>query len=159
MSFIDPAIGAPKIDRDVEGLARRLRLAREHAGLTQQQFAARIGYSRRQVLSWENGTNLPPIWALAEVRRAFDIDPEWVLSGPGWIPLRKVPVDAPDRRLRLNREVKTLAKRAGLTLPEATLQNFADLIAREPEEVEAAAKLRVRDAFQALSQGGCFEPR
>ncbi|MGC5799009.1 helix-turn-helix domain-containing protein [Sphingomonas sp. NFX23] len=157
MSLVAAATENEKEARDTQGLARRLRLAREHAGLTQQQFADRIGYSRRQVLSWENATNLPPVWALAAVRQAFDIDPEWVLSGPGLIPLRQVSLSPPDRRDRLCGEVRRLAKRARLTLPEEVLRNFADLIAREPESAEAAAKERVRDAFHALSTGGPFE--
>lgn len=157
MSFINPVIEEAEVPRDPAALARRLRIAREHAGLTQQEFADRVGYSRRQVLSWENGTNLPPVWALAAVRQAFDIDPEWVLLGPGWVPLQHVPIASPDRRSRLHGEVRKLAKRAGLTLPEATIRNFAELIAREPEDAEAAAKKRVKEAFQALSQGGSFE--
>ena len=157
MSIINPVIEKTEALRDPAALARRLRIAREHAGLTQQEFADRIGYSRRQVLSWENGTNLPPVWALAAVRQAFDIDPEWILLGPGWVPLQNVPVKGPDRRSRLNDEVRRLAKRAGLTLPDATIRNFADLIAREPEDAEAAAKMRVKEAFRALSQGGPFE--
>lgn len=157
MSFIKPEFEQAGDPRDVAALARRLRIAREHAGLTQQEFADRIGYSRRQIISWENGTNLPPIWALAAVREAFDIDPEWVLSGPGWVPLREVPLTAQDRLPRLQSEVRKLAKRAGLTLPEAALRNFADLIVREPEEAEQAAKQRIKDAFHALSRGGVFE--
>lgn len=157
MSFMAAATEKHDQGRDSQGLARRLRLAREHSGLTQQQFADRIGYSRRQVLSWENATNLPPVWALAAVRQAFDIDPEWVLSGPGLIPLQQVPLGLPDRRDRLFEEVRRLAKRARLTLPEEVLRNFVDLIAREPEDAEEIAKERVRDAFRALSTGGPFE--
>lgn len=157
MSFIAAATEKGNEARDTDGLARRLRLAREHAGLTQQQFADRIGYSRRQVLSWENATNLPPVWALAAVRQAFDIDPEWVLSGPGLIPLRQVSLESPDRRARLFDDVRRLAKRARLTLPEEVLRNFVDLIVREPEDAETIAKERVRDAFRALSTGGRFE--
>jgi transcriptional regulator with XRE-family HTH domain len=157
MSYVDPATEKGEGSRDMEGLAKRLRLAREYAGLTQQQFADRIGYSRRQVLSWENATNLPPVWALAAVRQAFDVDPEWVLSGPGVIPLRQVDLSSPDRRHRLYGEVRRLAKRAGLSLPEEVLRNFVDLIVREPEDSENAAKERVRDAFHALSTGGPFE--
>ena len=153
MSFSHPAIGKHIVDRDAEGLARRLRLAREHAGLTQQQFADRIGYSRRQILSWENGTNLPPVWALAAVREVFDIDPQWVLSGPGFVPLRQVSLEGPDRRQRLYNEVRKLARGAGLALPDVTLKNFADLVAKEPEEDEHAAKKWVQEAFLALSKG------
>ena len=39
MSYVDPATEKHEESRDTEGLAKRLRLAREHAGLTQQQFA------------------------------------------------------------------------------------------------------------------------
>ena len=154
MSYIDPATGKPAKAPDAEGVARRLRLAREHAGLTQQQFASRIGFSRRQILAWENGTNAPPLWLLAAVREVFDVDPEWILFGPGSVPLRKVPLERPDRRQQIYDDIRKLANGLGLTLPDAALQYFADLVANEPEEAELAAKLRVKEAFRVLSHGG-----
>lgn len=53
--------------RDIEGVAMRLRLAREKSGLSQQEFAEKAGYSRRQVIAWETGVSAPPIWALLVV--------------------------------------------------------------------------------------------
>ncbi|WBO22507.1 helix-turn-helix transcriptional regulator [Sphingomonas abietis] len=159
MAFIDPATGKPAKAPDAAGMASRLRSAREYAGLTQQQFATRIGYSRRQILAWENGTNAPPVWLLAAVREVFDVDPEWILCGPGSVPLRKIPLESPDRRQRIHDDIRKLANNFGLKLPEAALQYFADLVAKEPEEAEIAAKLRVEEAFRILSHGGTSDGR
>jgi len=49
-------------------LAERLRLAREHAGLTQREFVAGVGYSLRQVIAWERAQNVPPVQILTRLR-------------------------------------------------------------------------------------------
>jgi transcriptional regulator with XRE-family HTH domain len=138
---------------DTQGVAERLRLARTYVGLSQQEFADQIGYSRRQVNAWENGSNTPPIWALLAVRKIFDIDPEWVLAGPGDIPLRDtIPADA-HREQRLITEVASMARDVGLTLPKRSIENLAQLVFRETPEAEPAAKKQLLKTLKAISLG------
>lgn len=139
--------------RDLVGVATRLRLAREYAGLSQQQFADRLGYTRRQVISWEKAEATPPIWAVAGVRPACGIDPEWVLSGPGLTPLVDTPALGTDRLPRLRREVMKMGRDLGMELPQGSVEQVALLIAHEAPEAEKEAKKRVRKLLQALSSG------
>lgn len=138
---------------DLAQVASRIRAVREKHGLTQQDCANRLGYSRRQFINWENGDATPPIWALAAIRREFDVDPEWVLTGPGNVPLREAVPPEVGREQRLAREVEALADEVGLTLPSAALANLAQLIAREMPEAEAEAKNRTRKMLRAIALG------
>jgi transcriptional regulator with XRE-family HTH domain len=146
-----PAPVAPA--RDLQGVATRLRLARESGGLSQQEFADRVGYTRRQVIAWEGASATPPIWAIAAVRRLCGIDPEWVLTGPGLVPLSKVPEVKADRMPRLRKDVLRMARDAGMELPPGSVENVALLIAQETPEAEREAKKRVRGMLRALSSG------
>ncbi len=138
---------------DLHGVAERLRLAREHAGLSQQEFADRLGYSRRQVIAWETATNAPPIWALSAVRRECNVDPEWILSGPGKVPLRDAVRLEADRGTRLTDEVAAMAKAVGLTLPAKAIANLAHIIVSEAPEAEREAKKQMRRMLRAISLG------
>ena len=136
---------------DLDGVATRLRLAREHAGLTQQEFADELGYSKRQVHCWETGANVPPIWVLAAVRSTYNVDPEWILSGPGLVPLQDARVPDPDRMPRLRREVVKLANQAGMNLPDVSIESMARVIAHQAPEMEREAKQNVLKVLRAIS--------
>ena len=48
-------------------IGSRIRLARRDAGLTQDQLAERVGYSRRSVPGWERNETHPRPGALARI--------------------------------------------------------------------------------------------
>jgi transcriptional regulator with XRE-family HTH domain len=61
------------IERD--RLRDALLLARDRAGLTQRQLAARLGVSRPAVTQWESGDTVPTAWHLERLDNIF---------GEGW---------------------------------------------------------------------------
>jgi transcriptional regulator with XRE-family HTH domain len=128
----------------LRAVADRLRIAREHAGLDQQQFADRIGFSRRQVVAWETAANAPPIWALEAVREHLNIDPEWVLSGPGDLPLVDVGPDLRERGVQLRNEVARMIRDAGMILPDESVQAVEALMKLAPPGSEREAKRHIR---------------
>jgi transcriptional regulator with XRE-family HTH domain len=67
-------------------IARRLIQVRLRSGLNQTAFADRLGFARRTYLGWERAESDPPIWLLDALEREFDIDPLWLLRGPGDTP-------------------------------------------------------------------------
>lgn len=140
-----------RLTRDLTAIAERLRLAREHAGLSQEAFAERLGYTRRQVNSWENGASTPPIWALMGVRMLCGIDPEWVLFGPGDTPIRDLGVPDTERLPRLVKEVEKMTRTAAIELPQSAVLNLAQLIARETPEAEKQAKKQVASTLRAIA--------
>lgn len=65
----------------VSTIGERLKAVRLREGLPQAQFAAQLGYSKRALINWEHGDAEPPMAILGILRRAFDVDPEWVALG------------------------------------------------------------------------------
>lgn len=139
---------------ELAGVAERLRLAREHAGLSQQEFADRIGYSRRQIVAWETGANAPPIWVLIAIRRECDVDPEWILSGPGDIPLADVGPEDRRRLKRLKRDIEKIARDYGLALPDESISTLVGLLQRAPIHAERDAKHEIMKMLRDISRGG-----
>lgn len=135
------------------GIADRLRLAREHAGLSQQEFADKIGYSRRQVIAWEAAKNVPPIWVLIAIRRECDIDPEWILSGPGDLPVSDVAPEARARVKRLESEVRRMARDYGLQLPDQSIATLVSLLQRAPVHAEGDAKREIMKMLRGIAGG------
>jgi len=48
-------------------IGRKIRMAREYLGLTQDEFGHRIGAAKQTLSGWENGHNLPDIITLCEI--------------------------------------------------------------------------------------------
>ena len=54
---------------------RRLREAREAAGMSPEELARRLHVSRQTVLLWERGLTLPMFRQLVAIRRVLGFDP------------------------------------------------------------------------------------
>lgn len=65
------------------GIGRRLEAVRHLFGLNQTAFAERLGFPRRTYLSWEKGGITPSAAFLERLVEEFQVDPIWLLSGPG----------------------------------------------------------------------------
>jgi len=138
-------------DPDLALVGQRIRAVREQAELSQQDFADQVGFSRRQVIAWETGVNSPPIALLRTIREKFNIDPEWVVMGPGLKPLQKVGAKEVERRARVEREVARLVKNAGLEVSDSLRTTLADLILQESPEDEKQAKNMIFKTLRATS--------
>jgi transcriptional regulator with XRE-family HTH domain len=64
----------------------RIRAVRHQAGLTQQEFARTLGFSKRAVASWERGTAEPSVSVLPALRRTYGVDLDWLVMGDGTLP-------------------------------------------------------------------------
>ncbi|WP_084724677.1 helix-turn-helix domain-containing protein [Streptacidiphilus melanogenes] len=64
---------------------RRLRLARQLAGLRKNALAAMIGKTPTAVASYENGTKRPAAATVAQLCLSLGVEPAFFLSGPGEI--------------------------------------------------------------------------
>lgn len=138
-------------DFDLVPVGERIRLTREHFGLSQQQFGEKLGFSRRQLIAWENAANAPPIALLAAIRRQFDIDPEWVLLGPGRKPLRDVGLKGTDRRKRVEKDVAKLVEAAGLRLSRRVMDSLVELILEEEPEDEKQARQKMLKTLRSMA--------
>ncbi len=59
----------------------RVKRVRADAGLTQEQFATRLGVTRQAVSNWENGRNLPDIEVVIAMSRTFGISLDDLILG------------------------------------------------------------------------------
>lgn len=138
-------------DRDLRAVAARIRAVRQKYGFTQPEFAEQLGYSRRQYINWENGDATPPIWALRAIRRIFDISPDWILSGPGLVPVSH-PTRLPwERYDRLIADVRTMVDDVGLELADDQIADLARLLFEEAPESEHEARKKMLRVLRAIS--------
>ena len=137
---------------DLKGVANRLRLAREKAGLSQQAFADWLGYSRRQIKAWESAANTPPIWVLAGIREHCGVDPDWVLFGTDLIPQEHMAPQDWGRYDRLRRDVEKLCFEVGIELADSQVEQLARLMFDEAPAAEAVARKRMLKMLQAVAK-------
>lgn len=133
-----------------EGIARRLTAVRTHHGLNQTAFAERLGFARRTYLSWERGDADPPVWLLDGLKREFDVDPFWLLHGPGD---RVMPHGASidwDRLSRLQDVVWIMMRELNLAPQPAQAHELARGLFETPQNEEAAAIARLRSTLSTL---------
>ena len=61
----------------------RIKLVRQKEGLTQEQFAGRIGLSRNFVAKIEIGNRMPSDRTITDICREFRVDEVWLRTGVG----------------------------------------------------------------------------
>lgn len=66
-------------------LKDRIRQIRQNAGLTQQEFAKRIGVSRNTIASYETSVRVPIEAIIVSMCREFDVNENWMRTGEGSI--------------------------------------------------------------------------
>ena len=59
----------------------RILALRKHLGLSQQEFADRIGASRGVIANIDNNRTVPSPIVIASICRVFDVNPEWLKDG------------------------------------------------------------------------------
>ena len=59
----------------------RIEYVRTHEGLTQEQFAARIGLSRNYLWMLENGSRVPSDRTIKDICREFKVNEKWLRTG------------------------------------------------------------------------------
>ena len=59
----------------------RVKAVRTSAGLSQEQFASRLGVTRQAVSNWENGRNLPDIEVVIAMSQTFGVSLDELILG------------------------------------------------------------------------------
>jgi len=143
----------PRYDERLPAVGRRLAAIREQLDLSQQAMAAFLGFSRRQWVSWENGQVSPSIWVLFEIMDKLQIDPAWIIDGPGVAPILRGKDGGKARLARLQAEVGEMAKGFGLVIPEGFEHQLAVNIFSQPVDLENVAKRQVQNILRELAMG------
>lgn len=61
----------------------RIKKARKALGLTQQEFANRLGIARGNIGAYEVGKNAPSDSVISLICREFDVNEDWLRNGNG----------------------------------------------------------------------------
>lgn len=64
-------------------MKNRIRTIRKNAGMTQQQFAERLGISRNTVATYETSSRIPIDAVIVSICREFGVREEWLRTGQG----------------------------------------------------------------------------
>jgi len=64
-------------------LKNRIRTIRKNAGMTQKQFAERLGISRNTVATYETSSRIPIDAVIVSICREFGVREEWLRTGQG----------------------------------------------------------------------------
>lgn len=67
----------------MDKLPERIKLVRNTAGMTQQDFAKALGTHQNTIGRWERGQAEPDLNSVSLLCSKFDISPYWLLSGNG----------------------------------------------------------------------------
>lgn len=68
-------------DLDQKKIGSFLRELRREQGITQEQFAEKLGISARTVSRWETGSNMPDISLLSEIADFYDVGIPEIIAG------------------------------------------------------------------------------
>lgn len=64
-------------------LGDRLRLLRKALGLSQAEFAAKLGVKQRAISHWERGDTEPSFKTLQKISEIWSVNPVWLFKGEG----------------------------------------------------------------------------
>lgn len=118
-------------------ISDRIRQIRTGAGLSQEEFAARIGISRRSLQTAEAGENTPRESTLRAICTAFDVSRAWLDTGEG------------DPAAEANTVDRRLASWLAMATPEHKATVLA--IVSTPGALETIAQ--VADKVQQICEG------
>ncbi|MEO0160283.1 MAG: LexA family transcriptional regulator [candidate division WOR-3 bacterium] len=64
-------------------IGQRIKKVRKELGLTQEEFANKLGLHRNTIKKYENGESIPSTKFLKLLEYEFGINPRWILKGEG----------------------------------------------------------------------------
>ncbi|KZL02809.1 MULTISPECIES: helix-turn-helix transcriptional regulator [unclassified Pseudovibrio] len=70
-----------KAAKQYESIGNRLRLIRDHTGLTQQEFAEKHGFNRARYNHWETGLRRISLDCAYKIRETYDITLDYIYLG------------------------------------------------------------------------------
>lgn len=99
----------------MEEFKDRMRALRTSLGLTQKEFAARIGLKQNTIATYEMGRNMPADSVMELICREYSVDRQWLLTGEGTMfageaPKKVDPIGDLMSALKLDDEVRPLVE-------------------------------------------------
>ena len=122
------------------GIGKRLKIARENADLSIDQVAETVNASQRLLESFEAGDEYMSVARLAELAKAYNVSPGWLIEGDTAVCARCTHRDV--IRLRELRLVKYITQRELAALSGVSLATIVRLVqGRQPPRISTVRKL------------------
>lgn len=67
-------------DRDLDELAKRLRMGRASVGITQKDASDMAGVSQSALSLWEHAKRVPDALAIKHLAAAYEVTTDWLLG-------------------------------------------------------------------------------
>jgi transcriptional regulator with XRE-family HTH domain len=111
----------------------KVKAVRTKAGLTQEQFAQRLGVTRQAVSNWENGRNLPDIEVVIAMSRTFGVSlDELILGGEDMAQENDTREDMAEKLIRDGSEGRWMRTSLVMSVVGAALIVIAVVLLRLP---------------------------
>ena len=111
-------------------MGQRIAVARNHAGLTQEQLGAKFGITSQAVSGWERDDSRPEIHHLLPLARTLKVSVEWLLDDLS-------PPESPNGEREIGDLVWLIRK-----LPDAYKPAAIDFVRRLASDPEVRARVR-----------------
>ncbi len=121
--------GTPSFDADIDKLvSRRLRAARLANGLSQTDFAKRVGLTLQQIHKYETARSRIGPTRLLQFASALGVDIDWLFGGSAANPNRIADVDNKDAMylVRAFKQIKDMRQRTALLAFLKSLKEVED---------------------------------
>lgn len=136
----------------MSSLGQRIGAVRAREKLSQAEFADRLGFSRRSLMSWESGQADPPTTVLIQMRKQFDVAPEWILLGADLNPQRhfnQIDWAAYDD---VQAKLTTKAKKAKLCLPDKMLVRLSRMVFSDGTDLDGPEGKKVLEYMRMMAE-------
>jgi len=80
-------------------ISERIKLLREHEGMTQSMLARKLGITRSSVNAWEMGISAPSTKCLVELAEIFNVSTDYILGRDSDSTISVEGLDAEDIRI------------------------------------------------------------
>lgn len=133
---------------EVRHLNERIKKLRKDLGLTQQEFAQRIGSKRTTIAKYETDTNTPSSAVISLICREFNVSETWLRTGEGdmFVPAPNIVLDALAQKYGLSARSKIIVEKFLDLKPD-----IQEAIAAYIEEVAASF---LTGGVSSVLQGG-----
>ncbi|WP_162624338.1 MULTISPECIES: helix-turn-helix transcriptional regulator [Blautia] len=120
----------------------RIKAIRQKAGMTQQQFADKIGVSRNTIATYETSVRIPIEAVLVSICREFGVNGEWLRTGKGEMYIDVTP------DLKLSRWFGQVLREEENSFKKKFLLALSNFTEEEWSSLEKVAVLLFADAAQ-----------
>jgi len=99
----------------MQSIGERIKLLRKTLGLTQREFAEKIGIGEKTLRNYESGKFAPKEAVLRNIEQTFSVNPEWLRHGKGEMFKPKIVVSDP-LEVAAARIIETIAEKRDIKL-------------------------------------------